>query len=75
MFFLQLAANSIENVNQKVDCNNISYFKKVMIHCGMALALNETWSLAQLFPHLQEIVAKHDQYFQSQDVPDNVKVV
>jgi hypothetical protein len=30
--------------------------------------------VAQLFPHLQEIVAKHDQYFQNQDVLDNVRV-
>jgi hypothetical protein len=45
MFFLQLAANSIENVNQKVDCNNISYSRKIMIRCGMALVLDGTWSV------------------------------
>jgi hypothetical protein len=72
-FFLQLAADSVEDVNQQVDSDNISYSRKTMICCGMALALDGTWSVAQLFPHLQEIVAKHLQYFQGQDVPDNVR--
>jgi hypothetical protein len=45
-FFLQLAANSIEDVNQQVDCDNISYSRKAMIRCGMALALDGTWSVA-----------------------------
>jgi hypothetical protein len=73
IFFLQLAADSIEDVNQQVDCDNISYSRKAMICCGMALALYGTWSVAQLFPHLQESVAKHLQYFQGQDVLDNVR--
>jgi hypothetical protein len=62
-FFLQLAADSVEDVNQQVDYDNISYSRKAMIRCGMVLALDGTWSVAQLFPHLQEIVAKHLQYF------------
>jgi hypothetical protein len=73
LFFLQLVADSVEDVNQEVDCDNISYSRKAMIRCGMALALDRTWSVTQLFPHLQEIVAKHLQYFQGQDVPDNVR--
>jgi hypothetical protein len=58
-FFLQLATDSGEDVYQQVDSDNISYSMKAMIRCGMALALDGTWSMAQLFPHLQEIVAKH----------------
>jgi hypothetical protein len=72
-FFLQLAVDSVEDVNQQVDYDNVSYSRKAMIRCGMALALDGTWSVAQLFPHLQEIVAKHLQYFQGQDIPDNVR--
>jgi hypothetical protein len=67
-----LAADSVEDVNQQVDSDNVSYSRKAMIHCGMALALDGTWSVAQLFPHLQEIVTKHLQYFQGQDIPGNV---
>jgi hypothetical protein len=69
-----LVADSVEDVNQQVDSDNISYSRKVMICYGMALALDGTRSVAQLFPHLQEIVAKHLQYFQGQDIPDNVRV-
>jgi hypothetical protein len=72
-FFLQLVANSVEDVNKEVDCNNMSYAKKAMICCGMALGIDGSWSINQLFPHLQDIVAKHVQYFQGQDVPDHVR--
>jgi hypothetical protein len=44
-----------------------------MIRCGMVLALDGTWSVAQLFLHLQEIVTKHLQYFQGQDVLNNIR--
>ena len=72
-FFLQLAADSVEDVNRQVDCNNMSYARKAMIRCGMALNVDGLWSVNQLFPHLQDIVAKHLQYFQGQDVPDHVR--
>ena len=58
-FFLQLAIDSVEDVNQEVDCDNISYAKKAMIRCGLALGLDGSWSVEQLFPHLQDIIAKH----------------
>jgi hypothetical protein len=72
-FFLQLAADSVEDVNKEVDYNNMSYARKAMIRCGMALDIDGSWSVNQLFPHLQDIVAKHVQYFQGQDVPDHVR--
>jgi hypothetical protein len=36
-FFLQLAADSVEDVNKEIDYNNMSYAMKAMIRCGMAL--------------------------------------
>jgi hypothetical protein len=42
VFFLQLAADSVEDVNQEVGCDNISYSRKTIIRCGMALALDGT---------------------------------
>ncbi len=69
-FFLQLAAHSIEDVNREVDCDNISYARKAMIRCGLALGLDGSWSVGQLFPNLQEIIAKHLQYFQGQELPN-----
>jgi len=44
--------------------------RKTMICCGLALGLDGSWSVGQLFPHLQEIIAKHLQYFQGQEVPN-----
>ena len=64
VFFQQLAAHSVEDVNREVDCDNISYARKAMICCGLALKLDGFWSVGQLFPHLQEIIAKNLQYFQ-----------
>jgi len=51
--FLQLDVDSVEDVNRQVDCNNMSNARKAMIHCGMALGVDGSWSLNQLFPHLQ----------------------
>ena len=39
-FFLQLSADSVEEVNREVDCDNISYARKAMIWCGLALGLD-----------------------------------
>ena len=66
-FFLQLVANFVEDVYREVDCDNISYAQKAMIRFGMALGLDGTWSVHQLFPH-QELIAKHEPYFHSQHV-------
>jgi hypothetical protein len=34
-FFLQLVADSVEDVNQEVDCDNISYSRNAIMRCGM----------------------------------------
>jgi hypothetical protein len=68
-FFLQLAADSIEDVNRQVDIDNISYAIKSIIRCSLALEADGTWSINQLYPQLQQIVAKHQQYFEGLEVP------
>ena len=37
-----------------------------MIHYGLALGLDGSWNVTQLFPHSQEIIVKYLQYFQGQ---------
>jgi hypothetical protein len=64
-----LATDSIEDVNRQVDIDNMSYVRKSMIRCGLALGTDSTWSINQLFPQLQQIVAKHQQYFEGLEVP------
>ena len=73
-YFLQLATDSIDIFNREVDCDNMSYARKGMICCGMALDVDGTWNVNQLFPVLQDIIAKHLQYFQGQDVPEHVSL-
>ena len=68
-FFLQLAVDSVEDVNREVDCDNMSYARKAMIRSGMALDVDGIWTVHQLFPHLQELIAKHEPYFYGQNVP------
>ena len=68
-FFLQLAADSVEDFNRQVDENMMSYARKAMICCGMALDVDGSWNVNQLFPHLQEVVRRHMPYFQGQAVP------
>ena len=55
-------------MNQLVNCDNMSYAKKSMIRCGLALDRDGTWSISQLFPHLQDIVARHRKYFEGLEV-------
>ena len=57
-FFLKLAADAVNDVNAMVDHRNISYARKAMIRCGLALGLHGTWNIGQLSHELQEIVAK-----------------
>ena len=68
-FFLQMAADRVQDVNQQFDCDNMTYARKAMIRSGLALDVDGTWNVHQLFPHLQELVAKHESYFPGQQIP------
>ncbi|EGZ27547.1 hypothetical protein PHYSODRAFT_466960 [Phytophthora sojae] len=75
-FFLQLAVDAVRDVNHQKDKNVMSYARKAMIRCGLSLGIDGTWSVAQLYPHLQEIVAKHRTHFEGEPVtstPDTQK--
>lgn len=58
-FFLKLAADSVREVNNQRDRNEISFARKVMIKTGMACNWNGRWEESQLFDELQAIIAKH----------------
>ncbi|KAG3156171.1 hypothetical protein PC128_g21935 [Phytophthora cactorum] len=62
-FFLELAVAAVGEVNQKRDESWISYARKAMMRCGLSLSVDGTWSTAQLFPHLQEIITRYPQEF------------
>ena len=67
-FFLQLAVDSVEDVNREVDCDNMSYTRKAMVRSDMALGVDGIWTVRQLFLHLQELIAKYEPYFHGQNV-------
>jgi len=70
VFFLKFAAAVVRDVNGMRDSDGLTYARKAMIRCGMALDLNGQWRVSQLFPHFQNIIAKHKEYFEGKSVND-----
>jgi hypothetical protein len=58
-FFLSMFADSIRVVNQKRDSSGLTFARKAMIRCGLALAVGGAWCVAQLLSELQEIIRQH----------------
>lgn len=71
-FYLELAASVTRMVNKDRDRDNVLYTRKAMIRCGMALNINGVWEETQLFPHLQNIVAKYRENFEGKSVEDSM---
>ena len=63
-FFLQLAADSVRDVNAQFDSHGVSYARKAMILCGLSLVYNGTWSTEQLKPELRDIIARNKEEFE-----------
>ena len=68
-FFLQLAADSVRDVNVQRDANGLTYARKAMIRCGLALDVTGEWHIQQLSPQLQTIIAEHRNHFDGEPVP------
>ena len=66
-FFFRMVANSVRDDNAMRDNNGLSYARKAMIMCGMALNTNGLWEVSQLKPSLQNIVRKHRAIFDNPD--------
>lgn len=67
-YFLKLAADSVRAVNEQRDENGMTYARKAMIRCGLALDTDGIWRVEQLFPHLQTIVNKYRANFDGDEV-------
>ncbi|CAM6117144.1 unnamed protein product [Calypogeia fissa] len=68
-FFLKIAEDSVRTVNSFRDKNGISYAKKAMIRCGLALNLNGRWEIDQLSPELQNVIRKYPEHFRGEPIP------
>lgn len=74
-FFLSLAARCCRQVSEMRDEDNVSRVRKSMIRCGLGKNLNGVWVVRQLFPHLQELVAKRREHFDGKEPLDFCEVV
>jgi hypothetical protein len=57
-YFLKLSADTIREVNKK-ETNGLTWSRKAMIRCGLALGLDGHLKLDQLSKDLQDIVKKY----------------
>jgi hypothetical protein len=51
------------------DANGLTYARKAMIRCGLALDVTGKWRIQQLTPQLQTIIATHRNHFDGEVVP------
>ena len=49
-FFLLLAKQAVQDVNNRWDADGTTYDRKAIIRCGMSLNLNGRWEVEQLTP-------------------------
>lgn len=56
IFFLQLAANTVRDVNNQVHSDGMNFARKAMVRCGLEKKMNGLWEVQQLLPYLQNIV-------------------
>jgi len=66
-FFPKRAKKAVDRVNRQRDENGISYARKAMIMCGLALNTNGNWEIEQLTPALQTIIRKHRHHFDGEE--------
>ena len=59
LFFLSLATKATDRVDRHRDENGITYTRKAMIMCGLALNTNGLWEEQQLTPRLQSIIRRY----------------
>ena len=65
--FLRLSSEAVADVNVHRDVDGLSYARKSMIICGMALNTNGKWEESQLRPELQQIINKYRHFFEHPD--------
>lgn len=58
-YFLQLATKSFRAIRAQRDTDGVSYARKAMLRCGMALNLNGKWEQMQLLFELQGIIRNY----------------
>ncbi|KAL0244865.1 hypothetical protein GEMRC1_008947 [Eukaryota sp. GEM-RC1] len=62
-YFLELASRCIQKLNEQHDDDGLTYPRKAMILCGLALNTTGRWEESQLKPNLQLIIDKYKTNF------------
>lgn len=62
-FILKPAAESIFDFNKKRDMDGLQYARKLLVKCIFSKNMNNVGKVHQIFPNLQEIVAKKRNHF------------
>ena len=60
-----MAAQVVRELNRQRDKDGLNYARKAMIRTGQSLDLDGVWREKQLFPHLQELINKHRDLYNS----------
>lgn len=63
LLFLQIAAKDVNTVGVERDTDGVTFVRKAMVRCGLALSLNGVWEEKQLFTELQRITQKYKANF------------
>lgn len=62
-WYMKLAKKCADAVNSMEDENGMRLTRKAMIRSGLSLDTDGTWRVAQLYGHLQEVIAKYPENF------------
>ena len=58
-FFLELAATAVRAVNGMRDSYDLTYARKSITRCGIALDVSGRWHESQLTPEIQQDIGKY----------------
>ena len=72
-WYVRLALEFVQKINEKQDENGLSFPRKAMIRCGLSLDIDGIWRRQQLFPHLQDIIIKYPANFEGAEPVTSVQ--
>ena len=70
-YFLNLAKNTVRDMNAQRDKNGMLYSRKAMIRCCLSKSENGVWEEKQLFQNLQDIIERYRENFNGAPVDMN----
>lgn len=69
--YMRTAVECVQDINNMTDEDGISYTRKCMIRCGLSKNTDGVWTITQLSPELQSIIAKYSAQFNGSPINSN----